>query len=85
MWFFMFVLSVAINCSFTIYFALYCVMIEGFTLLYMLGLLEAIAFCGLGWILTCTSVNIDVSRSLPIRPVCAKHVVSLLSRYYTPA
>lgn len=56
MWFFMFVLSVAINCSFTIYFALYCVMIEGFTLLYMLGLLEAIVFCGLGWILTCTSV-----------------------------
>lgn len=59
MWFFMFVLSVAINCSFTIYFALYCVMIEGFTLLYMLGLLEAISFCGLGWILTCTSVIIE--------------------------
>lgn len=57
MWFFLFVLSVAINCSYTIYFALYCVMIEGFTILYMLGLLEAITFCGLGWILTCTSVR----------------------------
>lgn len=55
-WFFLFVLSVAINCSYTIYFALYCVWIEGFTILYLLGLLEAIAFCGLGWILTCTSV-----------------------------
>lgn len=55
-WFFLFVLSVAINCSFTIYFALYCVMIEGFTLLYVFGLIEAIFFCGLGWILTCTSI-----------------------------
>jgi palmitoyltransferase ZDHHC13/17 len=31
-------------------------MIEGFTLLYVLGLLEAFIFCGLGWILSCTSV-----------------------------
>lgn len=31
-------------------------MIEGFTLLYVLGLLEAFFFCGLGWILTCTSI-----------------------------
>lgn len=57
MWFFLFVLSVAVNCSFTIYFACYCVMIEGFTLLYVLGLIEAVVFCGLGWILTCTSVG----------------------------
>lgn len=56
MWFFLFVLSVAVNCSFSIYFACYCVMIEGFTLLYVLGLVEAVVFCGLGWILTCTSV-----------------------------
>ncbi|EDW80216.2 uncharacterized protein Dwil_GK21079 [Drosophila willistoni] len=56
MWFFLFVLSVAVNCSFTIYFACYCVMIEGFTLLYVLGLIEAVVFCGLGWILTCTSI-----------------------------
>jgi DHHC palmitoyltransferase len=56
-WFFLFVMSIAINCSFTIYFACYCVMIEGFTLLYVLGLLEAFIFCGLGWILTCTSVS----------------------------
>lgn len=55
-WFFLFVLSIAINCSFTIYFACYCVMIEGFTLLYVLGLVEAFVFCGLGWILTCTSI-----------------------------
>lgn len=59
MWFFLFVLSVAINCSFMIYFALYCVMIEGFTFLYIIGLFEAVAFCGLGWILTCTSVCLD--------------------------
>lgn len=57
MWFFLFVLSVAVNCSLTIYFACYCVMIEGFTLLYVLGLVEAVLFCGLGWILTCTSVR----------------------------
>ncbi|XP_060530846.1 uncharacterized protein LOC132704691 [Cylas formicarius] len=55
-WFFIFVMSVAINCSFTIYFATYCVAIEGFGVLYVLGLLEAFVFSGLGWILTCTSV-----------------------------
>lgn len=57
MWFFMFVMSVAINCSFTIYFACYCIAIEGFEMLYLLGLIEALVFCGLGWILTCTSVS----------------------------
>lgn len=56
MWFFLFVMSVAINCTFTIYFACYCIAIEGFGLLYMLGLMEAITFCCFGWILTCTSV-----------------------------
>ncbi|GLH16668.1 Palmitoyltransferase Hip14 [Gryllus bimaculatus] len=56
MWFFLFVMSIAINCSFTIYFACYCIAIEGFEILYILGLMEALIFCGLGWILTCTSV-----------------------------
>lgn len=59
-------MSIAINCSFTIYFACYCVMIEGFTLLYVLGLLEAFIFCGLGWILTCTSVILNRS-SIDVR------------------
>ncbi|XP_068632363.1 uncharacterized protein Patsas isoform X2 [Battus philenor] len=56
MWFFLFVMSVAINCTLSIYFACYCLYLEGFGLLYMLGLLEAITFCALGWILTCTSI-----------------------------
>ncbi|XP_047520141.1 probable protein S-acyltransferase 23 isoform X1 [Pieris napi] len=56
MWFFLFVMSVAINCTLSIYFACYCLYLEGFGILYMLGLLEAITFCALGWILTCTSV-----------------------------
>lgn len=65
-WFFLFVISIAINCSFTIYFACYCVMIEGFTLLYVLGLLEAFIFCGLGWILSCTSVSYYLVRSMKL-------------------
>lgn len=56
-WFFLFVMSIAVNCSFTIYFAMYCIAIEGFGILYVLGLLEAFVFSGLGWILTCTSVR----------------------------
>ncbi|XP_045768176.1 probable protein S-acyltransferase 23 isoform X2 [Maniola jurtina] len=56
MWFFLFVMSVAINCTLSIYFACYCLLLEGFGFLYVLGLLEAIIFCGLGWILTCTSI-----------------------------
>ncbi|XP_066145241.1 uncharacterized protein Patsas [Euwallacea fornicatus] len=55
-WFFMFVMSVAINCSYTIYFATYCIAIEGFGFMYILGLVEAFVFSGLGWILTCTAV-----------------------------
>ncbi|XP_065159001.1 uncharacterized protein Patsas [Atheta coriaria] len=55
-WFFLFVMSVAINCSITIYFATYCIAIQGFGFLYLLGLVEAFVFSGLGWILTCTSV-----------------------------
>ncbi|XP_044749443.1 probable protein S-acyltransferase 23 isoform X2 [Coccinella septempunctata] len=55
-WFFLFVMSVAINCSFSIYFATYCIAIEGFGVMYILGLVEAFVFSGLGWILTCTSV-----------------------------
>lgn len=59
MWFFLFVMSVAINCTLSIYFACYCLLLEGFGLLYVLGLLEAITFCALGWILTCTSVSLQ--------------------------
>lgn len=64
MWFFLFVMCVAINCSFTIYFACYCMAIEGIQLLYVLGILEALVFCGLGWILTCTSVNIKICSTV---------------------
>ncbi|XP_059478437.1 uncharacterized protein LOC132198416 [Neocloeon triangulifer] len=56
MWFFMFVVSIAINCSYTIYFACYCIALEGWEMMYILGLIEALLFSGLGWILTCTSV-----------------------------
>lgn len=49
-------MSVAINCSYTIYFATYCIAIEGFGVMYVLGLVEAFLFSGLGWILTCTAV-----------------------------
>lgn len=80
MWFFLFVLSVAINCSFTIYFACYCVMMEGFTLLYVLGLIEAVIFCGLGWILTCTSV-----RAFTHNITVTFLIKSLPNRYYMPA
>lgn len=66
MWFFLFVMSVAINCSFTIYFATYCIAIEGFGVLYVLGLIEAFVFSGLGWILTCTSVSAHQSHGLII-------------------
>ncbi|KAF4519782.1 hypothetical protein B566_EDAN009032 [Ephemera danica] len=57
MWFFMFVVSIAINCSYTIYFACYCIALEGWEMMYILGLIEALVFSGLGWILTCTSVS----------------------------
>ena len=51
-WFLMFTLSVAINCSITIFLAFYCISIEGWKLLYIIGLIEALTFCGLGWLLS---------------------------------
>jgi hypothetical protein len=50
-WFLLFTLSVAINCSITIFFACYCIHSEGWKLLYVIGLIEALIFCGLGWLL----------------------------------
>lgn len=66
MWFFLFVMSVAINCTLSIYFACYCLLLEGFGILYLLGLLEAIIFCALGWILTCTSVRMFLISQRPL-------------------
>ncbi len=51
-WFLIFTLSVAINCSITIFFAFYCISMEGWKLLYIIGLIEALIFCGLGWLLS---------------------------------
>jgi len=51
-WFLLFTLSVAINCSITIFFACYCIHSEGWKLLYVIGLIEALIFCGLGWLLS---------------------------------
>ncbi|XP_020298877.1 probable protein S-acyltransferase 23 [Pseudomyrmex gracilis] len=56
MWFFLFVMCMTINCSFTVYFACHCIVIEGIQLLYILAVLEALVFCGLGLILTFFSV-----------------------------
>ncbi|XP_023331098.1 probable protein S-acyltransferase 23 isoform X2 [Eurytemora carolleeae] len=51
-WFLLFTLSVAINCSITIFFACFCISVEGWKLLYIIGLIEALIFCGLGWLLS---------------------------------
>jgi len=51
-WFLVFTLSVAVNCSITIFFAIYCINVEGWKLLYVIGLIEALIFCGLGWLLS---------------------------------
>merc|ERR1711874_159652 len=51
-WFLVFTLSVALNSSITIFFACYCIAVEGWRLLYIIGLIEALVFCGLGWLLS---------------------------------
>ena len=58
-WFLLFTLSVAINCSITIFFACYCIHAEGWKLLYVIGLIEALIFCGLGWLLSGFTVLIS--------------------------
>jgi hypothetical protein len=59
-WFLVFTLSVAINCSITIFFAVYCINVEGWKLLYVIGLIEALIFCGLGWLLSGFTVTFIV-------------------------
>ena len=56
-WFLVFTLSVALNCSITIFFACYCIAVEGWRLLYIIGLIEALIFCGLGWLLSGFTVS----------------------------
>ncbi len=56
-WFLTFTLSVAINCTITIFFAFYCISVEGWRLLYVIGLVEALIFCGLGWLLSGFTVS----------------------------
>ncbi len=56
-WFLTFTLSVAINCTITIFFAFYCISVEGWRLLYVIGLVAALIFCGLGWLLSGFTVS----------------------------
>ena len=56
-WFLVFTLAVAVNCSITIFFACYCIAVEGWRLLYIIGLIEALVFCGLGWLLSGFTVS----------------------------
>uniref|UniRef100_A0A8D8V786 Palmitoyltransferase n=1 Tax=Cacopsylla melanoneura TaxID=428564 RepID=A0A8D8V786_9HEMI len=56
MWFFVYVISVAINCSFAMYFSIYQIYLEGADILFILALAESFLFVVLGWTLTCTSV-----------------------------
>ena len=56
-WFLVFTMSVAVNCSITIFFACYCIAVEGWRLLYIIGLIEALIFCGLGWLLSGFTVS----------------------------
>lgn len=63
-WFLLFTLSVAINCSITIFFACYCIHAEGWKLLYVIGLIEALIFCGLGWLLSGFTVHTYLLRAV---------------------
>ena len=56
--------SVAVNCSITIFFACYCISVEGWKLLYIIGLIEALIFCGLGWLLSGFTVSVAFFLSL---------------------
>ena len=58
-WFLVFTMAVAVNCSITIFFACYCIAVEGWRLLYIIGLIEALVFCGLGWLLSGFTVSLN--------------------------
>eukprot|EP00095_Tigriopus_kingsejongensis_P005009 maker-scaffold139_size317827-snap-gene-1.20 protein:Tk05009 transcript:maker-scaffold139_size317827-snap-gene-1.20-mRNA-1 annotation:"hypothetical protein AaeL_AAEL001203" len=85
-WFLMFTLSVAINCSITIFFAFYCISVEGWKLLYVIGLIEAFIFCGLGWLLSGFTVMQILNRLLKMdctqtSPVMSLHPLTLHSPF----
>ena len=68
--------SVAVNCSITIFFACYCISVEGWKLLYIIGLIEALIFCGLGWLLSGFTVSVAFFSlmSLILVSFCRKQV-----------
>jgi hypothetical protein len=58
-WFFWFVISLAMNCSYVIYLVCCTINVDGFNVFYVLALLQAIAFGLLSWALTATIVRIQ--------------------------
>ena len=68
-WFLVFTMAVAVNCSITIFFACYCIAVEGWRLLYIIGLIEALVFCGLGWLLSGFTVSLK-EREKKSKPLC---------------
>lgn len=59
-WFFWFVISLAMNCSYIIYLVCCTINVDGFNVFYVLALLQAIAFGLLSWALTATIVRIYI-------------------------
>jgi len=57
-WFFWFVISLAMNCSYVIYLVCCTINVDGFNVFYVLALLQAFAFGVLSWALTATIVSI---------------------------
>ena len=77
----MFTLSVAINCSITIFFACYCIHSEGWKLLYVIGLIEALIFCGLGWLLSGFTVSQIIIILIIIMVINVDVVSALVCRH----
>ncbi|KAG8184534.1 hypothetical protein JTE90_012623 [Oedothorax gibbosus] len=55
-WFLVFSLTIALNCTVTVFFAAACIWEEGWQYTYIIGLLEALLFCGIGWVLSGSTV-----------------------------
>ncbi|XP_022175929.1 probable protein S-acyltransferase 23 [Myzus persicae] len=86
-WFFWFVISLAMNCSYVIYLVCCTINVDGFNVFYVLALLQAFAFGVLSWALTatiCINALMNLTRNEMINHKKYTYLKNSRGKYYNP-
>ncbi|XP_050538614.1 uncharacterized protein LOC126904025 [Daktulosphaira vitifoliae] len=86
-WFFWFVISLAMNCSYIIYLVSCTISVEGISVLYILALLQSIAFGLLNWTLSvtiCANALMNLTRNEMINYKKYSYLKNTKGKYFNP-